>query len=57
MLGQQQEILVDGFATRDFPQIFAGALLVALLAIRRIGVGAYVVVPYLLPLDGTRSWA
>jgi osmoprotectant transport system permease protein len=25
--------LVDGFATRDFPQIFAGALLVALLAI------------------------
>lgn len=25
--------IVDGFATRDFPQIFAGALLVALLAI------------------------
>lgn len=25
--------LVDGYATRDFPQIFAGALLVALLAI------------------------
>ena len=25
--------LVDGFATRDFPQVFGGALLVALLAI------------------------
>jgi superfamily II DNA or RNA helicase len=35
----------------------AGKSLVALLAIRRIGVGACVVVPYLLPLDGTRSWA